>query len=53
MALTGDSTERTDTRVMQAIYRVELRRNWPAYSWAKQMDVFIDCSEEAGKAASR
>ena len=41
-SLTGDSTERTDTRVLQVIYSFE-RGNQPIYV-GQQMDVFIDAS---------
>lgn len=39
-SLTGDSTERVDTRVLQAIYRLE-RGKLPVYV-GQQMDVFIE-----------
>ncbi len=39
-SLTGDSTERVDTRVLQAIYRLR-RGELPVYV-GQQMDVFID-----------
>ena len=39
-SLTGDSTERVDTRVLQVIYRVE-RDDLPIFV-GQQMDVFID-----------
>ncbi len=39
-SLTGDSTERVDTRVLQAIYRFQ-DRNVPFYV-GQQMDVFIE-----------
>jgi HlyD family secretion protein len=41
-SLTGDSTERTDTRVLQVIFSFE-RVNLPIYV-GQQMDVFIDAS---------
>jgi HlyD family secretion protein len=41
-SLTGDSTERVDTRVLQAIYRFT-EHNVPFYV-GQQMDVFIDAS---------
>ncbi|MBI1176515.1 biotin/lipoyl-binding protein [bacterium] len=41
-SLTGASNERVDTRVMQAIYRVE-RADLPLFV-GQQMDVFIDAS---------
>jgi len=41
-SLTGASTERVDTRVMQAIYRVE-RHDLPLFV-GQQMDVFIEAS---------
>jgi multidrug efflux pump subunit AcrA (membrane-fusion protein) len=46
-SLTGDSTERVDTRVLQAIYKVE-RDDLPIFI-GEQLDVFID----AGKVALR
>ena len=39
--LTGDNTERVDTRVLQVIYALE--RNAPVYV-GQQMDVFINAS---------
>ena len=39
-SLTGDSTERVDTRVLQIIYRVE-RDDLPLFV-GQQLDVFID-----------
>lgn len=45
-SLTGDSTERVDTRVLQIIYKVE-RDDFPIFV-GQQMDVFIDA-----KGASR
>ena len=39
-SLTGDSTERVDTRVLQVIYRVE-RDDLPLFV-GEQLDVFID-----------
>jgi hypothetical protein len=39
-SLTGDSTERVDTRVLQAIYRIR-PENAPVYV-GQQMDVYID-----------
>src|SRR5262249_47105548 len=41
-SLTGDSTERVDTRVLQVIYRVE-REDLRLFV-GQQMDVFIDAS---------
>jgi multidrug efflux pump subunit AcrA (membrane-fusion protein) len=46
-SLTGDSTERVDTRVLQVIYRVE-RDDLPLFV-GEQLDVFID----AGRVALR
>jgi len=43
-SLTGDSTERVDTRVLQVIYRIE-DQNVPLFV-GQQMDVFIDASNE-------
>jgi multidrug efflux pump subunit AcrA (membrane-fusion protein) len=42
-SLTGDSTERVDTRVLQVIYRID-DESLPLYV-GQQMDVFIDGSE--------
>jgi RND family efflux transporter MFP subunit len=42
-SLTGDSTERVDTRVLQVIYRIE-DQNIPLFV-GQQMDVFIDAVE--------
>lgn len=42
-SLTGDSTERVDTRVLQVIYSVE-QRNLPIFI-GQQMDVFIESPE--------
>jgi multidrug efflux pump subunit AcrA (membrane-fusion protein) len=42
-SLTGDSTERVDTRVLQVIYRVE-ESAFPLYV-GQQMDVFIDATD--------
>ena len=49
-SLTGDSTERVDTRVLQVIYRVE-RDGLPLFI-GEQLDVFID-AHAAGKVAQR
>jgi HlyD family secretion protein len=46
-SLTGDSTERVDTRVLQIIYRVE-RDDLPLFV-GQQVDVFIDAQTEGGK----
>ena len=43
-SLTGDNTERVDTRVLQVIYAVE-RKDAPLFV-GMQMDVFINASEE-------
>jgi len=45
-SLTGDSTERVDTRVLQVIYRVE-RADVPLYV-GQQLDVFIDAGQDGG-----
>jgi hypothetical protein len=45
-SLTGDSTERVDTRVLQVIYRVE-RDDLPLFV-GQQLDVFIDAQKENG-----
>ena len=46
-SLTGDSTERVDTRVLQVIYRVE-RDDLPLFV-GQQVDVFIDGQGERGE----
>ncbi len=46
-SLTGDSTERVDTRVLQVIYRVE-RDDLPLFV-GQQVDVFIDAQPERGE----
>jgi len=46
-SLTGDSTERVDTRVLQVIYRVE-RDDLPLFV-GQQVDVFIDAHDEQGQ----
>jgi hypothetical protein len=43
--LTGDSTERVDTRVLQALYSFD-RATLPAYV-GQQMDVFIEAPDNA------
>ena len=43
-SLTGDSTERVDTRVLQVIYRIE-DNDVPLFV-GQQMDVFIDASNQ-------
>jgi multidrug efflux pump subunit AcrA (membrane-fusion protein) len=48
-SLTGDSTERVDTRVLQVIYRVE-RDDLPLFV-GQQLDVFIEGSPEASDEA--
>ena len=45
-SLTGDSTERVDTRVLQVIYRVE--RDDLRLFVGQQMDVFIDAPLVSG-----
>jgi HlyD family secretion protein len=45
-SLTGDSTERVDTRVLQVIYRVE-REDLPLFV-GQQLDVFIDAGKALG-----
>jgi multidrug efflux pump subunit AcrA (membrane-fusion protein) len=45
-SLTGDSTERVDTRVLQVIYRVE-RDDLPLFV-GQQLDVFIDAAPAGG-----
>lgn len=49
-SLTGDSTERVDTRVLQVIYRIE--EEDPGLFVGQQMDVFVDAAE-AKAAGSR
>jgi len=44
-SLTGDSTERVDTRVMQAVYSFD-RNKLPVYV-GQQMDVFIEVKNGA------
>jgi multidrug efflux pump subunit AcrA (membrane-fusion protein) len=46
-SLTGDSTERVDTRVLQVIYRVE-RDDLPLFV-GQQLDVFIDGESPKGE----
>jgi HlyD family secretion protein len=43
-SLTGDNTERVDTRVLQVIYALEAK-DWPVYV-GQQVDVFIDSSRQ-------
>lgn len=45
-SLTGDTTERVDTRVLQVIFSFE-RSNLPIFV-GQQMDVFIDAAESGG-----
>ena len=45
-SLTGDNTERVDTRVLQVIYRLD--RNEPGWFVGMQVDVFLN-AERAGK----
>ena len=45
-SLTGDSTERVDTRVLQVIYRID-GQDLPLYV-GQQMDVFINTSPKTG-----
>ena len=45
-SLTGDSTERVDTRVLQVIYRVE-SEELPLFV-GQQLDVFIDGAQQKG-----
>jgi len=47
VSLTGDSTERVDTRVLQVIYSFE-RGNLPIYV-GQQMDIYIDASFEQNR----
>lgn len=48
-SLTGDSTERVDTRVLQVIYRVE-RDDLPLFV-GQQVDVFIEAQADGGGAS--
>ena len=50
-SLTGDSTERVDTRVLQIIYRIE-DDALPLFV-GQQMDVFIDASDLKTAVANR
>ena len=50
-SLTGDSTERVDTRVLQVLYRVE-RDDLPLFV-GQQLDVFIDAQADARAEAMR
>ncbi|HLW34981.1 MAG TPA: efflux RND transporter periplasmic adaptor subunit [Chthoniobacterales bacterium] len=47
VSLTGDSTERVDTRVLQVVYSFD-RGNLPIYV-GQQMDVYIDASLEQNR----
>ncbi len=49
-SLTGDSTERVDTRVLQALYSFE-KDQLPVYV-GQQMDVFIEAKDYAGNGGS-
>jgi len=46
-SLTGESTERVDTRVLQVIYSFH-RGTFPVYV-GQQMDVFIDCGDKGNE----
>ena len=50
VSLTGDSTERVDTRVLQTIYRFD-RGTLPIYV-GQQMDVYIDASGDQNREIS-
>ena len=50
MSLTGDTTERVDTRVLQIVYSFE-RGDLPIYV-GQQMDVYIDASPERSRELS-
>jgi HlyD family secretion protein len=50
-SLTGDSAERVDTRVLQALYSFD-RAKLPAYV-GQQMDVFIEAPDYSGPSAAR
>jgi hypothetical protein len=43
-SLTGDATERVDTRVLQALYRVD--GTSPATFIGQQMDIFIEATAQ-------
>jgi hypothetical protein len=45
-SLTGDNTERVDTRVLQVIYRVD--NDAPALFVGMQVDVFLNAGEADG-----
>ena len=45
-SLTGDTTERVDTRVLQVIYRVD-RNDVPLFV-GQQLDVFIEAAATSG-----
>jgi hypothetical protein len=44
-SLTGDSTERVDTRVLQIIFKIEPTEGIPLYP-GQQMDVFIEAPQD-------
>lgn len=44
-SLTGDATERVDTRVLQVIFKIEAATGIPLYP-GQQMDVFIEAPKE-------
>ena len=46
-SLTGDSTERVDTRVLQILYAVDSTPNLPLFV-GQQLDVFIAAPPELG-----
>jgi multidrug resistance efflux pump len=48
-SLTGDNTERVDTRVMQAIYAIDLPD--PPVQLGQQLDVFVDLDSARAKKA--
>ncbi len=48
-SLTGDSTERVDTRVLQVIYRIR-DENTPVYV-GQQMDIYIEAPVASRTAA--
>lgn len=50
-SLTGDSTERVDTRVLQALYRFD-RNQIPAYV-GQQMDVYIEAADSDAMPADK
>lgn len=46
-SLTGDTSERVDTRVLQVIYAVEAKEDSPRLFVGQQMDVFVEAKKPA------